>query len=628
MTRINKDPNCYRALIVNERDFIKTLGELNKKLEAIQKQLQQLLESKRAVFPRFYFLSNEDLLEIIGQAKDPEPINKHIKKIYEGINRLHADPSGTRQNRTYNISRLESPEGEIIPLDTKAVSVNEKVESWLQKLTLSMQEALRKLFWSYYSEHVAPNKKLPEKSKMGQQISLAKGQILITCAQIEWTNQVQQALDQLQSAPQSNPLKRVRTLYKKKTDLYIECVDKPGISYVDRLKIIALIIIEEHNREVIDKIIGNKAVTSANSFEWLQQLRFIPKNEEEGEQLFIQIQQLNANFDYGYEYQGNNGRLVITPLTDRAYMTLTNALDLKRGGAPQGPAGTGKTETVKDLGKNLAFYVVIQNCSDQLDHIALGKIFAGLTQAGAWGCFDEFNRILLDVLSVIATQIHAILECIKRGDKQQCVINEMNVCVSEHTGIFITMNPGYAGRSELPDNLASLFRPVAMMAPDFLAIAKITLMSEGFKNKEELAKKVVTIYELMKKQLSKPTHYDFNMRAIKSVLNASGRIKRERPELDETSVIIKAIRDMNLPKFLAEDIILFDNLFIDLFPDLEEPEVDMDDLQLAIEDSLIAKNLQLNENLVVKVMQLYECKRTRHGNMLLGQTNSGKTKCW
>jgi dynein heavy chain len=145
-------------------------------------------------------------------------------------------------------------------------------------------------------------------------------------------------------------------------------------------------------------------------------------------------------------------------------------------------------------------------------------------------------------------------------------------------------------------------------------------MYEGFKQNEVLAKKVVTIYELMLKQLSKADHYDFGMRAVKSVLNASGRIKRDCPELDETTVMIKAIRDMNLPKFIAEDVILFDNLFMDLFPDCEEPQVNTDTLQLAIEDCLNANKLQLNENLVVKIMQLYESKVTRHGNMLVGLT--------
>lgn len=98
--------------------------------------------------------------------------------------------------------------------------------------------------------------------------------------------------------------------------------------------------------------------------------------------------------------------------------------------------------------------------------------------------------------------------------------------------------------------------------------------------------------------------------------------------MDETTVIIKALRDMNLPKFLADDVILFDNLFIDLFPDCEEAENDNDDLQIAIEEALIKRNLQLNENIVVKTMQLFESKSTRHGNMLVGSTLSGKTTVW
>lgn len=136
--------------------------------------------------------------------------------------------------------------------------------------------------------------------------------------------------------------------------------------------------------------------------------------------MFIKIDQLNASFKYGYEYQGNNGRLVVTPLTDRAYMTLTNALDMKRGGAPQGPAGTGKTETVKDLGKNLAYYVVIQNCAPEMTHEGLGKYFIGLAKSGSWGCFDEFNRILLDVLSVITTYIDAVFQALRQGDMKDC----------------------------------------------------------------------------------------------------------------------------------------------------------------------------------------------------------------
>ena len=148
-----------------------------------------------------------------------------------------------------------------------------------------------------------------------------------------------------------------------------------------------------------------------------------------------------------------------------------------RGGAPQGPAGTGKTETVKDLGKNLAYFVIVQNCSDSLDYQSLGKIFEGLASSRVWGWFNEFNRIEIEVLSVVAQQVSTILDAIKRKNDTWYFEDNEIPAVQHSWGIFITMNPGYAGRTELPDNLKSLFRPIAMMVPGFITIAKIILMS-------------------------------------------------------------------------------------------------------------------------------------------------------
>ncbi|CCD16812.1 unnamed protein product, partial [Trypanosoma congolense IL3000] len=598
MGTAHNQPNVLDFCIGTSK-LLESLRESNRILEEVQRGLNDYLGEKRQTFPRFYFLSDEELLEILSQSKEVRRIDAHISKLFEFIQKL----SWTEGNE---INGFYSGEGEHVP-SVNPVSPEGNVEIWLGSVETMMKEAvadqLRQSFCAY--------RKTPRSSWVLQW----PAQCVIAVSQIFWTNGCEEDL-----SSQCNVEGFFKVLERQLFEL-VDVVQSP-LNMRERINMGALITVEVHAKDTVEAMVRCK-VESAQSFEWIKQLRFYFDAEDR----MCHIKQVDAHFVYGGEYLGNTGRLVVTPLTDRIYLTLTGALALCLGGAPAGPAGTGKTETTKDLAKALAKQCVVFNCQEGMTCLSMAKFFKGLAWAGAWACFDEFNRIDVEVLSVVAQQVTDLQQaCVT---KQYRIVFEGNEVVVDPThAVFITMNPGYAGRTELPDNLKVLFRPVACMVPDYAMIGEIRLFSYGYKKARSLAQKMVMTFKLSSEQLSSQDHYDFGMRAVNTVISAAGLNKRENPNEDEDLLLLRALRDSNAPKFLKDDIVLFEGIISDLFPGTKLSATDYGAVVDTLQQAITSNHLQPTPAFVEKCLQLYDITTLRHGLMLVGPAGSGKTMAY
>lgn len=348
------------------------LNNLREQLEGIQRSLEVYLEKKRQLFPRFYFISNDDLLEMLGNSAKPDLVQKHLHKVFDSLSKCELKNVKTSAAMSrWEVHGMYSGDGEYVKL-LNVMRITGPTEVWLRDIESQMRRVLKDKIFGCTKSLIEDN----DPQNLKNWLLKWPAQLCLTALKIQWTMSCTKTLKVCGYLESNKPF---RKMYKRQCAILRSLSDlcRQPLAQQMRQKVNASITLQIHGRDVIQRLYQFNC-QNISHFEWFSQLRFYWDREHSD----CAIRQTNTLNWYNYEYLGNSARLVITPLTDRCYITLTTALHMYLGGNPKGPAGTGKTETVKDLGKAIGIWVLVNNCSESLDYKSMETILSGLSQCG------------------------------------------------------------------------------------------------------------------------------------------------------------------------------------------------------------------------------------------------------
>lgn len=620
-TSLLKKVNTYSLVfeILSINGIQKAMERILDSMTKTRKGLFDYLERQREAFPRFYFVGNEDLLELLGSGTKVEQINRHLKQMFVGISSVVYNPESS------SISAVVSREGEIFKLDN-AISLikNREATLWLKELEVEIRLSMSNKIAiavnevkTLFSSDVQSSEFL---STLNTKIAEIPNQVLLVAFQVEFSRA---AGALLQNSSLSTLVDFYAHLSRQLTQLATSSDDAVHLK-----KLRALIIETIHCREILLKLLKSDGATKAAIWNAQQVFRFDPSVNDPLNR--VTITQGGYYFFYGFEYHGVVERLALTPLVDKCFYAMTQALAHKLGGSPFGPAGTGKTECIKALGHNLGRMVLVFCCDETFDYQSMGRILLGICKVGCWGCFDEFNRLDPNILSALSSQIEHIETGLQ--ENAQVEVSGKLLNVHDETGIFVTMNPGYVGRNELPENLKRLFIAFSMTYPDKEKIAEVLMTSYGFIYSEELSKLLVPFFTELEETSSSQSHYDFGLRALKSILNHSGAARKalqittsEGISLAEKQLLVQSLHSAIMPKLIFADETVLENLIAKYFPSIVPHEVVASSFSLELTQYGKDNGLIVNEEFIKKARQLAEIQQSHHGFMLVGEAGSGKT---
>lgn len=600
-TKLNDDPSLFfKGTNPNlTMQIIPDLENAKSLLEKIRKSLEDFLEQKRIGFPRLYFISNDELLDLISKSKDPNSVIPYLPKLFNGIYSMEV----TFENHVPFASAVFSVSGE--RLNLRPVKFRNNIELWLANIEETIVRTMK-------TEMKNSKAKFSEMIREDW-ISVQTSQLAFSISQTEWQFRAETCFQAV------NPIQAF-------TDLLNEIDQKVSnlmkLTHLDlrdneRDKISSLIQLDLHFRDIVSSLI-NKNITDASDYEWKK--NFMLKWDDLSKEL-IAIQ-FNDVFKYGYEFVTSQRIQIITPQYEKCQSALSLTLARNYGGIIFGPSGAGKTEMIKDLAKSLGYYYVVISCGNSITTLQMGSLFRGIVQSGCFCCLQEIQRLSDETLSVADWHLSIIRQATLAGLKK-FYFDSYEIQLNNSYCFFGTVSTKES--LSIPSHIKDYFRPISIAEINEEQIVEITLLTLGFEEYTKLTKLLLQFMKYCRTILNQQPFYDFGITTIKRILSNAGTLLHTTSEVSEESIISKAVINVISPMLTSNDRPMFMSLLKDPFQEQPLQTSRIEEITEVIKTVCENTGIEAIPYTLLKTEQLHRMATVRPSIILVGATDSGKT---
>ncbi|XP_066246851.1 dynein axonemal heavy chain 7-like [Euwallacea similis] len=553
--------------IVEKSNFYRDLKEALFTLEKIQKGIDQYLETIRVRFPRLFLVSDKELMQLLSRnISDNQSL---LQKIFPGIYQLQLSNHSVKAvlSSCQEQLRLKNP-----------VKLSMKLETFLETLDIEVRNSLK----HKHSECFKIFKKTPLRELMKKYPQ----QSLQVMAQVFWTDQVENGL----KLPHNIKLLMLKRRLDNRIEEKILEIKLQETNFLQRNIIQNLLMVDLNLKYFLQSFVKDGLVIDDHHFDWQRQLRFYCQNSV----CFVRF--MNHVMDYGYEYLGNNGQIMLSSQTERCYVTLLIAYFNNFFGFLKGADQTGKSVTVKYLAETLGRAYYSFSCISKLKVNEVRRVLKGVFLINScWINIKHIEKVKLEVLSSISQELRNILD--KRPMKNFIVI-----CQS-------------SASAQLPENFKSMFRAFSLSTPHLEIIAEGLFASLGVSNFKNCSKRLCLCLRLLEDLIGTEKHYIFKLTQLKKVVTNFQKLQSS--ESDNFKILSSSIRQVFFSQLLPHDIVIFQKFLSDVFVDISSIPQNLNNISIKADYS---------QEFLIKTQEVFDClTQPRASLILLGDSGTGKT---